>query len=422
MTTFRLVERIALVAVLPLMLSSCVTFMGLPGHGGGKRLDIEQELVSATARAVARDLDVTPLVGKKCALYLVAIGDQGAGNFVGGQYDISAVLGGSYMSAPMATSSTNNVYPVTTTTTTRTTSDSFNDTMAENTTIQNALNSPTTATTTSSQNGTSHSRGGELRFSASPTYRSEAFINAGDVQFLNAIVHEAFFLKGVRIVPAHEADVNVYITVDIFGTRRTQDQFYLVKNDNLLAKTALEVTAVDRAGTVIMAPRVSSFEAEYREKYFLWMGPFSITKGLRRSDALLADFTGMTPSGVSEDVVRVVPFPVNPGEILASSSRSSLAITISDTPPARDSMTMDLKDALYNAAVLAYNGSRFPEAIRDFRKVMTLAPDDDDALFYLGMSYYKSGNRESALACFRGLRAGSTYTEHARQMAQAVTR
>ncbi|MBW1616858.1 MAG: hypothetical protein JRJ49_10080 [Deltaproteobacteria bacterium] len=83
---YKKISFITCAALILFCLSSCGTVKGLPSHGGGKRFAIEQELISATARAVAKDLNVEALKGKLCSLYVISIGDEGAGYLTGGQY------------------------------------------------------------------------------------------------------------------------------------------------------------------------------------------------------------------------------------------------------------------------------------------------------------------------------------------------
>ena len=63
--------------LLLLLLSGCGSLTGIPGHGGGKRFAIEQELVAAATRAAIKEIDVSTIRGKKVNLYVNAIGDTG---------------------------------------------------------------------------------------------------------------------------------------------------------------------------------------------------------------------------------------------------------------------------------------------------------------------------------------------------------
>ena len=46
------------------LLQGCGTVRGIPSHGGGKRFAVEQELISATARAIAKKMDTSLLKNK----------------------------------------------------------------------------------------------------------------------------------------------------------------------------------------------------------------------------------------------------------------------------------------------------------------------------------------------------------------------
>ena len=71
-----------------LLLTGCGTLTGIPSHGGGKRFAVEQELVAASSRAAVKEMDLSALKGRKVALYVSTMGDQGSGNITGGRYSI----------------------------------------------------------------------------------------------------------------------------------------------------------------------------------------------------------------------------------------------------------------------------------------------------------------------------------------------
>ena len=81
-------------------LTACGTLTGIPSHGGGKRFAVEQELVAASARAAAKEMDLSALQGRKVALYISTMGDQGSGNISGGRYSIDALIRGEYLNTP----------------------------------------------------------------------------------------------------------------------------------------------------------------------------------------------------------------------------------------------------------------------------------------------------------------------------------
>lgn len=269
------------------VLGGCGRFRGIPSHGGGKRFFIEQELVAATARAVAKDIDVTPLKGKRCALYVISMGDQGAGNILGGRYSWDALLRGGYQSS----ADTKSDYPFLPSDSTTVTTDNVGalvQTLTTNGT--SAINAPSETWT----EGYSTNLSGGARLNYPGTLHNEAFINPKDGQFLNAVIHEALAIQGVLIVPPQQADVDVYCTVDAFGTCRDRYEFHVYNLEVLTAKTAMSMCAFDRRkGGLLMEPQTAAFEAEYKEEFIAWCGPFLDTKTIRRAENLLVDFKGL---------------------------------------------------------------------------------------------------------------------------------
>jgi Flp pilus assembly protein TadD len=53
--------------------------------------------------------------------------------------------------------------------------------------------------------------------------------------------------------------------------------------------------------------------------------------------------------------------------------------------------------------------ARYPEAVREFERVVSAAPDDSEAHYELGLAYGKSGRSEDAIRSFqRALSAASS--------------
>ncbi len=280
------------------LLAGCGSLTGIPGHGGGKRFAVEQELVAAATRATLKEIDLASINGRKVNIFINAIGDKGAGNLAGGRFSLVSQLRGDYIqTAPVSQSST---YPLTTTTTTSTTSTrsssglgTASDSFSSGTTVTDAvLGSPTK--TESRQEGS----GGQALFGAEynglGAYRTSEEITSDDLQYLSGLIQTYLFLKGVNIVPPSEAEVDVYVTVDVFGTVYTRVDWILANNEILRAKTALEFLAVDHlTGDLLMQPQSASVEAEYNEQYVLWIGPVSKKKILKTSEPLLSDYTNL---------------------------------------------------------------------------------------------------------------------------------
>jgi hypothetical protein len=265
---FRLKRLIGVCAVVSsVALSACGSMTGIPGHGGGKRFAIEQELVAATARAAVKDLDVSTLNGRRVAIYVVGMGDQGVGNLMGGRYSVSGMIRGEHVSTPT------NDFPV----------------IVANGN-ENVLNAARKT------QGQGHRAEVGIGYNGLGAFRTENVFNPRDAQFLIAIVQESLVLRGVQVVEPAGAEFDVYVTVDVFGTIRSRHDWHLANQESLTAKTALEMTVIDRrSGYIAVPPQTTSYEAEYNEQYVLWAGPISKTKELRKSEPLLVDFTDMSP-------------------------------------------------------------------------------------------------------------------------------
>ncbi len=270
------------------LLSACGTLTGIPSHGGGKRFAIEQELVSASSRAAVKDMNLTALQGRKVALYVSTMGDQGSGTISGGRYSIDALIRGEYLNNPVST--TQYDYPQYTTTAS-TTADSLNS----NTQSVSVLNAPSTSKTQTGKKTIRRAAG--LATNGMGEYRNETLItNPKDISYLNNLVQTVFFLRGIDVVPAQYADTDVFVNVDVFGTIRSRTEMHLYNAETLRAQTKLEYFAVDRNNKkLLIKPQVNAYEATYKEQYALWAGPYKVEKHLKPTDGLMVDFSDITP-------------------------------------------------------------------------------------------------------------------------------
>ena len=331
------------VVTLAASITACGTLTGIPSHGGGKRFAIEQELVSGTARAAAKGFDVSKLKGRRAAIYLTSIGDVGTGNILGGRWSLSALLRGEALHSPIVEqrakfsildtiANTNSGSSTSTTSATSSSTGSRNTTSgidnaattaggttsvtaADNASSGSSSTSNRTNTSSTSSTNSNASTNAQI-VTAQPTfsqtqtsddgynmefvagyngiggYSNSQVVVARDTQFLSAIIQKYLVLKGVIIVPPELAEVDIYITVDVFGTIRSRKDWFVSNHESLIAKTAMEFAAIDRrTGEVIVPPHVSSYEAEYREDFAFWVGPYETSKHIKKSDGLLADFT-----------------------------------------------------------------------------------------------------------------------------------
>ncbi len=296
------VKAVFFSALFLFLLSGCSALTGIPGHGGGKRFAVEQELVSAATRAAIKQLDLSAIAGKKVNIYVNAISDTGAGNIVGGKFSLISQLHGDYVQSP--TVKERYVYPR---------YDSNSITKNSSMSALGKVRSRSTQTTSTNTMLSapvlkkSQEEGGRVtaqmgvEYKGIGAYRNSEELSSDDIQYLSGLLQAYLFLQGVQVVPPSEAEVDVYITVDVFGTIYTRVDWLLANNEILRAKTSMEVFAVETAsGKVVMPPQVADAQAEYNEQYVLWAGPVSIRKSVSSAGPLLTTFVDMGERATSK--------------------------------------------------------------------------------------------------------------------------
>ncbi len=304
------------------LFSGCGSLTGIPGHGGGKRFAVEQELVAAATRATIKKIDLSAIRGKKVNLFMNAIDDVGSGNLIGGRFSVVSQVRGDYIHSPKVTEKS--IFPRYNSTTetssvTSNSSESIEDTFSSggNFSESESLSSSLATTNTTSSTSTllatperkesrQKGKGGEIQvgveYKGLGAYQNSEEIASSDMQYLSGLLQAYLFLRGVHIVPPSEAEVDVYVIVDVFGTVRTRVDWFLANNEILRAKAALEIMAVDHlTGELVMPPQSASVEAEYNEQYLLWAGPIMITKHLKKASPLLTDYTDLQEFSVEPE-------------------------------------------------------------------------------------------------------------------------
>ena len=273
-----------------LLLTACGTLTGIPSHGGGKRFAVEQELVAASARAAAKDMDLQALQGRKVALYIATMGDQGSGSLTGGRYSLDALIRGEYANSPATR--TDYAYPRY-----ETTAKTESGGLAGLTTSLSTLNAPSSSR--SRNDGASSRSNIGLNLNGMGDYRNETLTtNPRDADFLSHLLQTVFFLRGIDVVSPAEADTDVFVNVDVFGTIRSRTELHLYNAETLKAQTKLEYFAVDRhSKKLLIKPQTNAFEAAYKENYALWMGPYKVSKNIKPTEGLMVDFSGIEPYG-----------------------------------------------------------------------------------------------------------------------------
>ena len=269
-----------------LSLTACGTLTGIPAHGGGKRFAVEQELISASSRAAVKNIDLSALKGKKVAVFIAMMGDQGSGSISGGRYSLDALIRGEYQNLPK--SITQYAYP-----TYETTAQTDTDGLTGTTTSTSVLNAPSYSI---NRNEGQNFRGGiGLNINGLGDYKNETLIqNPQDAAFFSRLIQTVLFLKGISVVPNEYADVYLFVNVDVFGTIRSRTEFHLYNAKSLKSQTKIEYFAIDKmTQKVVVKPTVSAFESQYKENYVLWTGPFKTVKTVQMAEPLLVDFADL---------------------------------------------------------------------------------------------------------------------------------
>ncbi|EOF9375538.1 adhesin MafA, partial [Neisseria gonorrhoeae] len=165
------------------------------------------------------------------------------------------------------------------------------------TTSLSTLNAPALSRTQSDGSGSRSSLG--LNIGGMGDYRNETLTtNPRDTAFLSHLVQTVFFLRGIDVVSPANADTDMFINIDVFGTIRNRTEMHLYNAETLKAQTKLEYFAVDRTNKkLLIKPKTNAFEAAYKENYALWMGPYKVSKGIKPTEGLMVDFSDIRPYG-----------------------------------------------------------------------------------------------------------------------------
>jgi hypothetical protein len=152
--------------------------------------------------------------------------------------------------------------------------------------------SPTATSTETKTEGKHSDKTFSLAYKGLGEYQNMA-VPKSDATLLMGLVRNYLLFSGVTpTVPTDpKADVLVYVTVDVFGTVRSRFDALAYNNETVKAETSFEISAFDKEGKMIMKPTVANREAQYREHYLMWAGPFLSTERVMPGTGLLVDFT-----------------------------------------------------------------------------------------------------------------------------------
>ena len=266
-------------------ISSCGTITGLPSHGGSRRATANPNKYSKYARKAVKSMNLEALEGRKVALYISVIGDQGSGNFTGGRYSITNLIRGEYQNLP--NSITEYSYPEYTTV-----AETNTDGLSGTTISNSVLNAPIRSK--NNKEGRNIRTGVEIS-GGNSEYKNETLIqNPQDSVFLSRLIQTVLFLRGIEVVPNEAADAFLFVNVGdldttVFGTIRNNSKLFFFWIRPRASR------AIDRNSRILIKPEVNSFAARYKENYILWTGSLTKSKNIEEADKLLVDFSDITP-------------------------------------------------------------------------------------------------------------------------------
>ena len=164
-------------------------------------------------------------------------------------------------------------------------------------TSQRQTLSPSATQSTTRTEGTRREHTASIAYRGLGEYQNFP-VPKSDASLLMGLVRNYLMLKGVVPTTPNDpnADVLLYMTVDIFGTVRSRFDALLYNNETVKAETSLEIMAFDRTGQLILAPQSSNREARYREHYVLWTGPVTSHEQVYPGQGLLVDFSQVSPN------------------------------------------------------------------------------------------------------------------------------
>jgi len=199
-----------------LFLCSCTSFRGLPGHGGGKRFDEEQRMLSSSIKATVDEMDLSVLVGKKVRLFMEAVETSGSGRHVwAGFRSLNPNM--QVRESGAGTEFTTTTYP--------------------------------------------------LGYGIDANYWNNNNITSKDIKYFEFMLKMRCRLEGIRLVNSGQ-DIDLLVGVDVLGTNRSRDDHLIVVRDHLGASTEVTYCCIDvKTGKVLLGRSSTGSKASYSENW-----------------------------------------------------------------------------------------------------------------------------------------------------------
>lgn len=197
-------------------LCSCSSVRGLPDHGGGKRFDEEQRMVSSSIQAAVEAMELSVLKGKKVRLVIDGMESSG-----GGRTSWTGI---------------------------RHVSPSMNVREAGAGTEFTSVNYP-------------------MGYAIDASYTANNNLTSRDMKYLESFLRMRCELEGIQLV-GNQQEVNFYVVVDVLGINRSRDDHLLVVRDHLHASTEITYCYIDaKTRDVIKEKSKVGSKASYSENW-----------------------------------------------------------------------------------------------------------------------------------------------------------
>ena len=251
---------ILLPALATLALSGCATFRGMPSHGGGKRFDEEQRVVTAAIRHAAQKMDFSRIKSRKIALEVTSLETSGTGQAF---YPGLGKMSGYYENSREVTS--------------------ILDTKGIH----------------AKQPAKVKDLGRWVpNYEFNPSLKANNNITRQDVNYLQRALEMRLRHEGFQIVPLELADVYLVVLVDALGTNLSRKDYGVAYDDDLGASCEMTYYAIEpQSQKVIMAAKAVASKGTYLERNFRFTPFRCYTRNVRDFNGIIAPLP--TGSGAS---------------------------------------------------------------------------------------------------------------------------
>ena len=224
-------------ACLALVIAGCASYRGMPTHGGGKRFDEEQRVVTASIRHASQQMNFSRLGKRKVAIEVTSLETSGTGQaFYPGLGTVNAYYDW-YKEAQEFNYDTRNLAP-----------GAGSGYVKDNDSVRDNIRTTP-------------------NFEFNPSLRSNNNITRQDVDYLTRVLEMRLRHDGFQIVPLSQAEVYLVVLVDALGTNLSRKDFLVAFDDDLKATCEMTYYAINPPDQkVIFAAQAVASESRYMER------------------------------------------------------------------------------------------------------------------------------------------------------------